>query len=272
MLLCGTAGLGKTSIALALCEELGYTSYFINASLDNGIDILRTKIRQFASGNSLHASFKVIILDEADSLTSATQDALRGFIEEFSKNCRFIFTCNYRNKINSALHSRCSVVEFNTNKKELQGLCGQFMARALEILKHENITYEEKVVAELIMLYAPDWRRVLNEVQRFSTGGELSPSVLSALSSEGVENLIKIIKAKDFKGMRAWVGSNSDIDSAAVFRVIYDQLPKFGIDESCLPQIIVTIGEYQMKAAVVADKEINTAAFLTETMAHAKWK
>lgn len=268
----GSPGTGKTTLAKALCNELGYHCLLINASEENGIDVLRTKVRQFASAMSLNSSMKVIILDEADSLTSATQTALRGFIEEFAKNCRFILTANFRNKIIAPLHSRCSVIDFGTTKKELGGLCGQFMKRLKKILENENIKYEDKVVAELIMTYAPDWRRILNEVQRFSSTGELSPAILSSLSSEGIEELIKILKEKNFSKMRNWVGSNSDIDSSTVFRIIYDELTRFDIDESCLPQIIVTIGEYQMKAAMVADKEINTAAFLTEVMAHAKWK
>lgn len=271
-ILSGTAGCGKTTLAKALCVEMGYDYLMINASEENGIDILRTKIRQYASAMSLHSSMKVIILDEADSLTSATQTALRGFMEEFSKGCRFILTCNFKNKIIDPLHSRCSVIDFHTGKTELPNLCQQFMSRLIVILDNEKITYEKKVLAELIMMYAPDWRRVLNEIQRFSASGTLSPAVLSSLSEQGIDDLIKILKKKDFTSMRKWVGANPDIDSSAIFRLIYDRMIHFGVEPKSMPQIVILINDYQDKATRVADKEINTAAFLTEVMGFAEWK
>ena len=273
MLLCGTAGLGKTTVAKALCQELGLEYLLINASEDNGIDVLRNRIRRFASESSLVGGVKVVILDEADHLNpTSTQPALRGFIEEFHKNCRFIMTCNFKNKVIDPLHSRCTPIEFNSSKKVIAQLCAQFLRRACSILDKEGIKYEKKIVAELIMQFAPDWRRVLNELQRYTVGGELSPAVLSATSGGSIEELVKHLKEKNFREMRKWVAQNPDMDSAVVFRFIYDKIVSHGADPSCMPNIIVTIGEYQYKAAFVADKELNTAAFLTECMAHLKWK
>ena len=272
MLLCGTAGLGKTTVAKALCAELGLEYIMINASEDNGIDVLRSRVRRFASIQSLRGGMKVIILDEADHLNAnSTQPALRGFIEEFS-NCRFILTCNFKNKIIEPLHSRCSVIEFNSSKKIIQNMCGQFLRRLVMICEKEGIKTEKKILAELITQYAPDWRRVLNEVQRHSIGGELLPTVTAGMSTAGVDTLIEHLKAKNFREMRKWVALNPDMDSAVIFRLIYDKIVSYGAEPSCMPNVIVLIGEYQFKAAFVSDKEINTAAFLTECMSHLKWK
>ena len=273
MLLSGTAGLGKTTVARALCNELNLEYLLINSSEENGIDVLRSKIKQFASTVSLQGGkYKVVILDEADYLNAqSTQPALRGFIEEFSANCRFILTCNFKNRIIEPLHSRCSVIEFNTNKKQLAGLAGQFMKRLQFILDKEGIKYSNKVIADLIMRYAPDWRRVLNECQRYSASGEITPYILVDMSDQNVAQLISHLKTKDFKSMRSWVTNNSDVDSAVIFRKIYDSLYDYAEGQS-IPGIILILADYQYKAAFCADREINIVACLTEIMASSQWK
>jgi len=273
MLLSGTAGLGKTTVARALCNELNLEYLLINSSEENGIDVLRSKIKQFASTVSLQGGkYKVVILDEADYLNAqSTQPALRGFIEEFSANCRFILTCNFKNRIIEPLHSRCSVIEFNTNKKQLAGLAGQFMKRLQFILDKEGIKYSNKVIADLIMRYAPDWRRVLNECQRYSASGEITPDILVDMSDQNVAQLISHLKTKDFKSMRSWVTNNSDVDSAVIFRKIYDSLYDYAEGQS-IPGIILILADYQYKAAFCADREINIVACLTEIMASSQWK
>ena len=273
MLLSGTAGLGKTTVARALCNELNLEYLLINSSEENGIDVLRSKIKQFASTVSLQGGkYKVVILDEADYLNAqSTQPALRGFIEEFSANCRFILTCNFKNRIIEPLHSRCSVIEFNTNKKQLAGLAGQFMKRLQFILDKEGIKYSNKVIADLIMRYAPDWRRVLNECQRYSASGEITPDILVDMSDQNVAQLISHLKTKDFKSMRGLVTNNSDVDSAVIFRKIYDSLYDYAEGQS-IPGIILILADYQYKAAFCADREINIVACLTEIMASSQWK
>lgn len=272
MLLTGSAGLGKTTVARALCNELNLEYMLINGSEESGIDTLRNKIKQFASSVSLHGGYKVVILDEADYLNAqSTQPALRGFIEEFSSNCRFILTCNFKNRIIEPLHSRCSVIEFNTTKKQLVELAGSFMKRLQFILKEEGVDYNNKIIAELIMRYAPDWRRVINECQRYSTSGEITSDILIGLSDQNIASLINFLKEKDFKNMRGWVTNNTDIDSSVIFRRIYDTLYEFAQPNS-IPGIILILADYQHKAAFVADKEINTVACLTEIMASAEWK
>ena len=273
MLLSGTAGLGKTTVARALCNELNLEYLLINSSEENGIDVLRSKIKQFASTVSLQGGkYKVVILDEADYLNAqSTQPALRGFIEEFSANCRFILTCNFKNRIIEPLHSRCSVIEFNTNKKQLAGLAGQFMKRLQFILDKEGIKYSNKVIADLIMRYAPDWRRVLNECQRYSASCEITPDILVDMSDQNVAQLISHLKTKDFKSMRGWVTNNSDVDSAVIFRKIYDSLYDYAEGQS-IPGIILILADYQYKAAFCADREINIVACLTEIMASSQWK
>jgi DNA polymerase III delta prime subunit len=273
MLLAGTAGLGKTTVARALCNELDLEYLLINSSEESGIDVLRSKIKQFASTVSLQGGkYKVVILDEADYLNAqSTQPALRGFIEEFSANCRFILTCNFKNRIIEPLHSRCAVIEFNTNKKQLAGLAGQFMKRLQLILDKEDIKYNNKVIADLIMRYAPDWRRVLNECQRYSASGEITPDILIDMSDQNVAQLINHLKTKDFKSMRSWVTNNSDVDSAVIFRKIYDSLYDYAEGQS-IPSIILILADYQYKAAFVSDRELNIVACLTEIMASSQWK
>lgn len=272
MLLTGSAGLGKTTVARALCSELDLDYLLINASEDGNIDTLRSKIKQFASSVSLNGGVKVVILDEADYLNAqSTQPALRGFIEEFSANCRFILTCNFKNRIIEPLHSRCSVIEFNTTKKQLSELCAEFMKRLQHVLTTEGVDYNNKILAELIMRYAPDWRRVINECQRYSSSGEITSDILVGLSDQNIAALVGYLKTKDFKNMRAWVTNNTDIDSSVIFRRIYDTLYEFAEPHS-IPAVILVLADYQYKAAFVADKELNTVACLTEIMASSEWK
>ena len=272
MLLTGSAGLGKTTVARALCSELNLDYLIVNASEEGNIDTLRSKIKQFASSVSLSGGVKVVILDEADYLNAqSTQPALRGFIEEFSANCRFILTCNFKNRIIEPLHSRCSVIEFNTTKKQLSELCALFMKRMQTILETEAVDYNNKILAELIMRYAPDWRRVINECQRYSSSGQITSDILIGLSDQNIAALVKNLKDKDFKNMRAWVTNNADIDSSVIFRRIYDTLYDFASPHS-IPAIILILADYKYKAAFVADKELNTVACLTEIMASSEWK
>src|SRR5210317_615209 len=272
MLFTGTAGTGKTTVAKALCNELNLDWIIINASESGNIDTLRTKIKQFASTVSLQGGYKVVILDEADYLNAqSTQPALRGFIEEFSANCRFILTCNFKNRIIEPLHSRCSVIEFNTTKKQLAELAAGFMKRLQDILTTENVGFNNKILAELIMRYAPDWRRVINEVQRYSSSGEITADILIGMSDQNIAALVGYLKSKDFKNMRSWVTNNTDIDSSVIFRRIYDTLYDYAQPQS-IPAIILILADYQYKAAFVADKELNTVACLTEIMASSEWK
>lgn len=268
----GTAGLGKTTVARALCEQLGIDYIVINGSEEGNIDTLRTKIRQFASTVSLSGGYKCVILDEADYLNpQSTQPALRGFIEEFANNCRFILTCNFKNRIIEPLHSRCGVIDFKFDKKLLASLCGQFLLRLKDILSKENITYAEPVLAELIMKHAPDWRRVLNEAQRYSITGSIDEGILVTLNDKSIKDLMAALKAKNFKGMREWVVNNIDTEPHAIFRKIYDNLND-NLQPQSIPQVILTLADYQYKNAFVADHELNVVACMTEIMATAEWK
>jgi len=269
MLLTGTAGLGKTTVARAICNELDLDYILINASESGNIDTLRGKIKQFASSVSLQGGYKVVILDEADYLNAqSTQPALRGFIEEFSANCRFILTCNFKNKIIEPLHSRCGVVEFNTSKKDMVALCGQFMQRATKILAEEGVSVSSPdLVAELIMRHAPDWRRILNELQRHSRGGELQLDVLSKSTSSNISDLFGHLKDKNFKAMRSCVANNMDVDSAAIFRGVYDNMGD-SVAPNSIPQLVLILADYQFKSAFVADAELNMVACMTECMAN----
>ena len=225
MLLSGTAGTGKTTIARALCEELGCDYIVINGSEESGIDVLRTKIKDFASTVSLAGKIKVVILDEADYLNpNSTQPALRGFIEEFSKNCRFIFTCNYKNRIIPPLHSRTTVIDFKLNKEDRPVVAAKFFKRLQEILTAENVTFDNKVVAELLNKHFPDYRRVLNELQRYSSSGVIDAGILSSISDDNIKELLTSLREKDFKKMRNWVVNNLDNDPNVLFRKLYDFL------------------------------------------------
>ena len=226
MLLCRlSAGTGKTTVAKALCNELGVDYILINGSDESGIDVLRTKIRDFASTVSFGGQTKVVILDEADYLNpNSTQAALRAFIEEFSANCRFIFTCNFKNRIIEPLHSRCAVIDFKLNKDEKQLIASKFMGRLKYVLDEENINYSEKVVAELLMKYFPDYRRTLNELQRYSKSGIIDEGILSNIAEVNIKGLVDSLKDKDFKKMRQWVANNVDTDPQGLYRKIYDSL------------------------------------------------
>ena len=272
MLFTGTAGLGKTTVAKALCNELDLDWILINGSEEGNIDTLRSKIKQFASSVSLTGGYKVVILDEADYLNAQSfQPALRGFIEEFSSNCRFILTCNFKNRIIEPLHSRCGVYEFNTNKKMLAELSMQFMKRLTWMLEQENVTYDKKVLAELIIRFAPDWRRVINECQRYSLSGTIDTGILSLLSNNSVSDLIGYLKGKDFKKMRSWVSNNIDTDASSIFRKIYDTMYDT-IQPNSIPRTVLILADYQYKNAFVADHELNVVACLTELMAEVEWK
>ena len=267
MLFTGTAGLGKTTAAMAMCNQLGLDYILINASKSGNIDTLRTTLQQFASTVSLQGGYKVIILDEADYLNAqSTQPALRGFIEEFSNNCRFILTCNFKNRIIEPLHSRCAVFEFNTSKKDLQPLCGQFMDRAADILYKEEVSFTSQSLADLIMKFAPDWRRILNELQKYSVVG----SITTTAPSHSFDDLFKHLKTKDFKKMRQWVANNIDTDSSAIFRGIYDRMYD-QLNPQSIPQLVLILADYQYKNAFVADHELNIVACLTEIMANVEF-
>jgi len=270
MLLCGSAGVGKTTVARALCEQLGTDYIIINGSEESGIDVLRTKIKQFASSVSFTGKTKVVILDEADYLNpNSTQPALRAFIEEFSANCRFIFTCNFKNRIIAPLHSRCAVVEFKLTKEDKPKIASRFMKRVKFILENENVEYNEKVIATLLLKHFPDYRRILNELQRYSVSGKIDEGILVNISDESLNALKNALRDKDWKAMRSWVVSNSDQEPTAIFRKIYDQLVDQVIQ---VPQLVLILADYQYKAAFVADQEINLVACLTEIMAGVEFK
>lgn len=273
MMFTGTAGLGKTTIAKAICNQLGCDYIIVNGSEEGNIDTLRNKIKRFASTVSLAGDVKVVILDEADYLNpQSTQPALRGFIEEFSDNCRFILTCNFKNRIIEPLHSRCGVYEFNITKKDLPELCGKFLQRSQMILKEENIEVPDtKLLAELIMRFAPDWRRVLGELQRSSGSGVLDLSSLGSKANGNYDSLFASLKSKDFKKMRAWVTNNIDVDSSVIFRSIYDNMYEKA-DPSSIPQLVLILADYQYKNAFVADHELNMVACMTEIMANVEFK
>ena len=271
MLFTGTAGLGKTTVAKALCNELNLDYILINGSEEGNIDTLRGKIKQFASSVSLQGGYKVVILDEADYLNpQSTQPALRAFIEEFANNCRFILTCNFKNRIIEPLHSRCGIYEFNTTKKDMAILCGEFMQRVKTILSENQVAYEEKTLADLIMKHAPDWRRVLNELQKCSVVGTVTGSSNDLAGSQLFPDLLRELKAKDFKKMRAWVANNMDIESAAIFRGLYDNM-NAAVKPQSIPQLVLILAEYQYKNAFVADHELNTVACMTEIMANVEF-
>lgn len=272
MLLTGTAGTGKTTAAKALCHELDLDYLLINGSEESGIDTLRNKIKHFASTVSLSGGYKVVILDEADYLNpQSTQPALRGFIEEFSANCRFILTCNFKNRIIEPLHSRCTTIEFNIPKKEAEKLCTSMMSRLMAILDAENVEYEAPVLAELIMKHMPDWRKVLNELQRYSVSGKIDSGILVQLSDISLNNLMTFLKEKNFKQVRKWVAENMDSEPAALYRKLYDNMNDH-VESASIPQLVLILADYQYKNAFVADHELNTVACLTEVMAGVKFK
>ena len=270
MMFTGSAGVGKTTVARALCNELGMDYMMINGSEDGNIDTLRGKIKQFASTISLQGGQKVVILDEADYLNpQSTQPALRGFIEEFSKNCRFILTCNFKNRIIDPLHSRCSIYEFNLGNKEKMAM--QFMQRLQFILDSERIIYDNAVIAELIMKYIPDWRRVINECQRYGMSGHIDTGILTTLSETSIKGLMADLKSKNFKKMRKWVSDNIDVESSKLFRMVYDNMIEY-VSPSSIPQLVLILADYSYKDSFVADHELNVVACMTEIMSQIKFK
>ena len=272
LILSGGPGVGKTTAARAMLEQIGATYMFINGSEESGIDVLRTKIKNFASTVSLDGGRKYLILDEADYLNpQSTQPALRGFIEEFHQNCGFILTCNYKNKLIAPLHSRCGVVDFTIPKSEKASLAHQFFQRAISILNENEIKHNEKVVAELINNHFPDWRRILNELQRYSVSGQIDAGILVNLGEKSIKELMGMMKNKEFTNVRKWVVENIDNDPDTLFRAVYDNLYEY-LDSSTIPHVVVILGEYQYKNAFVADAEINMVACLTEIMARGKFK
>ena len=271
LLLTGSQGTGKTTVARAMCEELGLDYIEINGSMNGGIDTLRTEIKNFASTISFTGTRKMVILDEADYLNAqSTQPALRNFMEEFSKNCGFILTCNFKNRIIEPLHSRCSIIEFKIPSSQKPKLASQFHKRACGILEQEGIEFDKAVVAEVVTKHFPDWRRVLNELQRYSVTGKIDSGILSNLGEENFKGLVDLLKNKRFNDMRKWVAENLDTEPTAFFRKFYE-LSSTYMKPNSIPQLVLLLGRYQYQSAFVADQEINTVAFLTEVMVDAEW-
>ena len=270
LLLTGGAGVGKTTVAKAMCNEIGCDFMIINGSDENGIDMVRNKITNYASSMSFTGGRKVIIIDEADYLSANAQAAFRNAIEEFAGNCSFIFTCNFKNKIIEPLHSRCAVIEFTLKASEKSSMATQFFKRIQTILSSEEIAYETPVVAELIKKHFPDFRRVINELQRFSKFGKIDTGVLSQIVDVSLNDIMKFIKDKDFGAIRKWVASN-DIDPATLYRKLYDNLYDI-LKPQSIPQAVIILADYQYKQAFVADQEINLVACLTELMVSLEFK
>ena len=274
LLLSGPPGVGKTTVAKALCEQIGSSYIVINGS-DEGrfLDTIRTRVKQFASSVSLTGGgkHKVVIIDEADNTTHDVQLSLRAFVEEFHSNCRFIFTCNFINKIVDPLHSRCTVVDFRIKPEEQKKLQAVFFGRLQAILDASGVTYEDKVLVKLIQRYYPDWRRLLNEAQRHSVGGSLDAAVLCDIADVNLDQLMKAMKAKEYKVVRQWVVDNMDSDPNTIIRKIYNSLSEC-LEGSSIPAAVLVLAKYQYQIAFVADQEINMLACLTEIMVECKFK
>ena len=271
LLLAGGAGVGKTTIAKAMCNEIGCDYMVINGSDESGIDTFRIKIKNYASSMSLTGGRKVIIIDEADYLNpNSTQPALRNAIEEFAINCSFIFTCNYKSKIIDPLHSRCAVVEFGLKNGEKQKMAGAFFKRTTQILDTEGVEYDEKVIAEVVKKHFPDFRRVINELQRYSKLGKIDVGILSQIGDISISQIVKYLKEKDFASVRKWAAT-TDVDSTTFFRKLYDALYDV-VKPQSIPQAVIILADYQYKQAFVADQEINLVACLTEIMANVEFK
>lgn len=271
LLLSGSAGVGKTTVAKALCNEIGADFIVINGSDESGIDVFRTKIKDFASSMSFTGGRKVIIIDEADYLNpNSTQPALRNAMEEFASNCSFIFTCNFKNRIIDPLHSRCAVIDFTLKNDEKTAMAAQFFKRIQMILENEAVEYEPKVIAELVKKHFPDFRRVLNELQRYSQFGKIDTGILVQIADISISEVVKHLKNKDFGAIRKWVAS-TDVDASTLFRKLYDNMYDT-LQPQSIPQAVIILADYQYKQAFVADAEINTVACLTELMVSVEFK
>lgn len=272
MILAGGPGMGKTTVAKALCNEIGCDWLMINGSEESGIDVLRTKIRGYASTVSFDGGRKVVILDEADYLNpQSTQPALRSFIEEFEKHCSFIMTCNYVNRIIQPLHSRCQVIEFKINKEEKVQVGSQFGKRLYSILDNENIEYDKKVVAEVLFKHFPDYRRVLNELQKYSSYGKIDSGILSQVSDINLKELMNAMRDKKFNDVRKWVAFNVDNDPQKIYRKLYDVASDY-IEPASIPQLVLILADYQYKSAFTPDQELNLVACLVESMVECQFK
>lgn len=272
LLLSGSAGTGKTTVARALCNDIGVDNIIINCSENGNIDTLRTDIRQFASTVSLSESKKTVILDEFDySNAQSIQPALRGAIEEFSNNCRFIITCNYKNRIIQPIHSRCTCIDFSISSADKPEIAKQLLGRCEYILDNEKVKYDKKVLSQLIIKHFPDFRRIINELQRYSASGVVDAGILANLKDIEIKTLISAMKIRDFSGVRKWVVNNLDNSQTELFRKIYDSLYE-SLAPSSVPEAVLVLAEYQYKAGFVADQEINTVACLTELMMRCEFK
>lgn len=272
LLLSGGPGVGKTTVARAMLEEIGCDYIIINGSMNGNIDTLRTEIMAFASTVSFSGGRKYVILDEADYLNpNSTQPALRNFMEEFSSNCGFILTCNFKNRIIEPLHSRCAVIDVKIDKSDKPSIASQMLKRVAEILDQQQVGYDKKILAELIMKHFPDWRRVINECQRYSANGKIDTGIFIDIDSDNFKNLVTHLKARDFTSMRKWVGENSDVDTTVLIRKIYDSAYNY-LKPDAIPQVVLILAKYQYQAAFVADAEINLVACLTEVMIDGEWQ
>ena len=271
LLLCGGPGTGKTTVARALCDEIGCDYLMINGSDESGIDTFRTKIKNYASSMSLTGGKKVIIIDEADYLNpNSTQPAMRGAMEEFAVNCTFIMTCNFKNRIIEPLHSRCAVIEFKLRKEDRPKMAMAFMKRATEILNIEKIPFDKAVLIEVVKKHFPDYRRILNELQRYSVSGKIDAGILSSIADVSINELVNALKDQNFGAMRKWVADFGAEDPARVYRKIYDSLYDV-IDKSTIPNAVLILAKYQYQSAFVPDQELNMVACLTEMMVEVKF-
>jgi DNA polymerase III delta prime subunit len=272
LILSGSAGVGKTTVARAMLEELECDYIVINGSMNGNIDTLRNEILNFASSVSLSGGRKYVILDEADYLNAnSTQPALRNFMEEFSRNCGFILTCNFKNRIIEPLHSRCSVIDFKLSKSAGAKLASQFFKRVEKILANENIEFDRAVVAEVVTKFFPDWRRVLNELQRYASTGKIDSGILGSIKDLEINSVYKLLKDKDFTSLRKWVAENVDIEQSEVFRRLYESADQYMTTNS-IPQLVLILSKYQYQAAFVADPEINIIACFTEVLINCEFK